>query len=188
MRVVVCNPLGLALLAGLLMPTLACDKGRSSLPSGETGGAQIPEPADLTRCEDAGLNWRSGNKTHFTSYPEPGSPECVEFNGCEWEGLFAGCGLKQSEEWVSQVNIAAVYPQFENLEHHELCIRFGSAMMIVNVIDTCSDTDCDGCCSQNLAGADALIDLEDYTDARWGQPDGEIQWADLGPRNSPVCN
>ena len=27
-----------------------------------------------------------------------------------------------------------------------------------------------------------------YTDARWGQPDAEIQWADLGPRNSPVCN
>jgi len=57
--------------------------------------------------------------------------------------------------------------------------------MIVHVLDTCADSDCSGCCSENRGSADALIDLESYTNARWGLDDGPIEWADLGEAPSP---
>ena len=131
------------------------------------------------------LAWRSANKTNYTSYPEPGSQECVEFNGCMWEGLFAGCDGKQSEAWVAAHNIAAVFPNFGALDGHRLCLRSGDQRMIVHVIDTCADSDCSGCCTTNQGSQDALIDLESYTNARWGLPDGVIEWADLGAAPSP---
>jgi hypothetical protein len=47
--------------------------------------------------------------------------------------------------------------------------------------------DCNGCCTQNRGYADALIDIESFNDARWGLPDGRIQWADLGPTKGGGC-
>jgi len=60
--------------------------------------------------------------------------------------------------------------------------------MVVTVYDTCGDSDCSGCCTANKGSADALIDLEKYTNARWGLPDGNIQWADLGPSTDLACD
>ena len=37
-------------------------------------------------------------------------------------------------------------------------------------------------------GNDALVDLESYTNARWGLDDGIIEWADLGPTAGSGCN
>jgi hypothetical protein len=59
--------------------------------------------------------------------------------------------------------------------------------MIVTVYDTCADSDCSGCCTENQADNDALIDLESSTNARWGLPDGIIEWADLGPTSDATC-
>jgi hypothetical protein len=58
---------------------------------------------------------------------------------------------------------------------------------VVTAIDTCSDSDCNGCCTQNLGNADRLIDIEKYTDQRWGVPDGPVEWADLG-ENPAACD
>ena len=33
--------------------------------------------------------WHKANLTNYTSYPEPGSEECIEYNGCEWAGYFS---------------------------------------------------------------------------------------------------
>jgi hypothetical protein len=33
-----------------------------------------------------------------------------------------------------------------------------------------------------------LVDLEEYTDVRWGMNDGPIQWADLGVTKGSGCN
>ncbi len=52
--------------------------------------------------------------------------------------------------------------------------------MEVTVYDTCGDSDCNGCCTRNRGSAAALIDLESFTNARFGVPDGRIEWADLG--------
>jgi hypothetical protein len=156
-------------------------------PRDQSGDApeSMADAGELDECDDPGLTWNTANKTNYTSYPEPGSQECVEFNGCMWEGLFAGCDGKQTEAWVEAHDIAAVFPDFNSLEHHRLCLRSGNRRMIVHVLDTCADSDCSGCCSENRGSADALIDLESYTNARWGLEDGPIEWADLGEAPSP---
>jgi hypothetical protein len=139
-------------------------------------------------CDTPGLTWKTARKTWYTSYPDPNSEECIEFNGCTWAGLFAACDGKKSEEWVSKHDIVAAFPGFDELELHDLCIKSGDKTLVVTVYDTCADSDCSGCCTQNQADNDALIDLESYTNERWGVEDGVIQWADLGPTQGDGCN
>jgi hypothetical protein len=138
-------------------------------------------------CGDANLTWRTAHKTWYTSYPDPGSEECVEFNGCTWAGQFAACDGKLSEAWVAEHDIVAAFPDFQTLALHDLCLRSGDKTLIVTVLDTCADSDCDGCCSENRGDADQLIDLERYTNERWGVEDGLIEWADLGPTRGNGC-
>ncbi len=160
------------------------DAARSST---EADGSTSTGPL-ADRCTDPTLTWRTGHKTNYESYPDPGSEECVEFNGCYWAGMFAGCDDKMPEEWVSTHNIVALFPHFEELALHDLCLRRGDEMIVVTVYDTCADSDCDGCCSENRGSADALVDLEKYTNERWGLPDGDIEWADLGPTVTDGCD
>lgn len=136
-------------------------------------------------CEDPSLVWMDANKTNYESYPDPGSPECIEYNGCAWAGQFAYCDETQTEAWVEAHNIASVFPS-TGLVHHDLCLRSGTNFIVVTVIDTCADSDCSGCCTENLGQADRLIDLEKYTNQRWGVSDGPIEWADLG-ENPNAC-
>jgi hypothetical protein len=156
--------------------------------AGETNrAAGTNGSGDTTRC-DAALAWWSANKTNYTSYPDPGSEECVEYNGCLWAGEFAACDDKESEAWVSAHNIVAAFPDFDALKLHDLCLRQGARVIVVTVLDTCGDSDCGGCCTQNRGTADELIDVESYTNERWGVPDGPIEWADLGPTTSGGCH
>lgn len=138
-------------------------------------------------CDTPGLTWKTARKTWYESYPDPGSEECVKYNGCMWAGQFAACAGKKPEEWVKARNIVAAFPGFETLALHDLCLKSGDKTMVVTVLDTCGDEDCDGCCTQNKGSNDALIDLEKYTNERWGLQDGQIQWADLGPTTGGGC-
>ena len=147
-----------------------------------TGGANAAE-----RCAAASLQWKSGKKTNYESYPDPGSEECIKYNGCMWAGQFAQCNGVKSEAWVESHNIAAMFPD-DGYELHDICIRSGDTMMVVTVYDTCGDSDCDGCCTENKGSADALIDLEKFTNQRWGLQDGMLEWADLGPTTSGGCD
>jgi hypothetical protein len=151
--------------------------------SSSAGSASGGSGSGGDRCAAAGLTWKSGKKTNFESYPAPGSEECIEYNGCEWAGQFAFCDDKMPESWVSEHDIVAVFPA-DGLENHDLCIRKGDKTMIVTVLDTCGDSDCDGCCTENKGSADALIDLEKYTNERWGLDDGDVEFADLGVNNA----
>jgi hypothetical protein len=139
-------------------------------------------------CDAPNLVWKSANKTNYTSYPDPGSEECIKFNGCMWEGQFAACSGKKSEDWVAAHNIVAAFPDFRALELHDLCLRKGTKSIVVTVLDTCGDSDCDGCCTENKGNADQLIDIESYTNERWGVSDGSIEWADLGPTKGGGCD
>jgi hypothetical protein len=138
-------------------------------------------------CQAAGLKWRTGAKTNYTSYPDPGSEECIKYNGCEYEGLFSACSSKRTQEWVQAHNIAAVFPDFDQLKLHDLCLRSGGKTIVVTVLDECADSDCSGCCTENRGRADQLIDIESFTDTRWGIEDGAIEWADLGPTKGSGC-
>jgi hypothetical protein len=162
--------------------TASGGKGGKSSGGDSTGG----KPNQGDPCSAAGLTWKSANKTNFESYPDPGSEECVKYNGCMWAGQFAFCDGTKPEDWVSKHDIVAVFPQ-DGLENHDICIKQGNKTMVVTVLDTCGDSDCDGCCTENLGSADRLIDLEKYTNERWGLDDGKIQWADLGP-NDTACD
>ena len=157
-------------------PTSAASTSQDATAADTDGTTGSP----TSLCEDPGLVWHTGNKTNYESYPDPGSPECVEFNGCKYVGQFAACENTMSERWVMAHDIVAVFPLGE-LALHRLCLRSGDATLVVTVLDTCADSDCDGCCTENLGDADALIDLEKYTNERFGVEDGPIEWADLGP-------
>ena len=154
--------------------------------TGGTGTATSTSTA-TSRCAAAGLVWKTANKTEFTSYPAPGSEECIKYSGCLYEGMFAGCGPTMPLTWVESHNIVSVFPDFATLKHHDLCLKSGSKTMVVLAIDTCADSDCSGCCTQNKGSASELIDIESYTAARFGVPDGAIQWADLGPTTGDDC-
>jgi hypothetical protein len=139
-------------------------------------------------CDTPDLTWKTANKTWYTSYPDPGSEECIKYNGCMWAGQFSACEGKKSEAWVSSHNIVAAFPDFDALQLHDLCLKSGDKKIVVTVYDTCGDDDCDGCCTENKGDADELIDLESYTNDRYGIDDGQIQWADLGPTKTSGCD
>jgi hypothetical protein len=156
-------------------------------PQVQHGLGRAEGPWQAGACNAPGLVWKSARKTNYESYPAPGSEECVAYNGCAWAGQFAACDGKRPPAWVASHDIAALFPSFKDHALHDLCIRSGARTMIVTVLDTCADTDCDGCCTRNRGSADALIDLEKATNERWGLPDGDIQWADLGPTRTTGC-
>ena len=156
--------------------------------AGSGGASSTGGGSASAGCDSPGLVWKSARKTWYESYPDPGSEECVKYNGCEWAGQFMACEGKKPEEWVKAHNIVAAFPSFDSLALHDLCLKSGDKTIVVTVLDTCGDEDCDGCCTQNQGSADALIDLESYTNERWGVEDGEIQWADLGPTKTSGCD
>jgi hypothetical protein len=44
----------------------------------------------------------------------------------------------------------------------------------------CSDSDCDGCCTENAGDIGFLIDIEKYTRERFdGNGDGVVEWTCL---------
>ena len=143
-------------------------------------GAPVDAATSMTAaCDRPGLAWKSAKKTNYESYPAPGSDECVKFNGCAYLGQFQACENTMPESWVKSHNIAAVFP-LQGLALHNLCVRSGGKTLVVTAIDTCGDSDCGGCCTKNRGAADRLIDLEKYTNQRFGVADGDIEWADLG--------
>ena len=139
-----------------------------------------PPPTNPPPNDPGGLTWRKANLTWFESYPDPGSRECVEFNGCMWAGQFAALPGKQTEEWVRTHNIAAVHSRdFNALKLKTLRLRKNGKTIDVVVYDMCADSDCSGCCTQNAnrGGAGFLIDIEKYTAQRFGEDDGQVEWA-----------
>ncbi len=160
--------------------------GKGSAGSAGTSGGTAGGSG--TGCDAPGLVWKTAAKTNFTSYPEPGSAECIQYSGCMYEGEFAACSKTEPLSWVKTHNIVSVFPDLKTLKLHDLCLKSGSKTIVVTAIDECADTDCSGCCTQNKGSKDELIDVESFTDAKWGVPDGAIQWADLGPTKGTGCN
>lgn len=120
------------------------------------------------------------NLTNFTSYPAPGSDECVKYNGCKWQGQFAGIDGVQPESWVKANNIVSVHEKFfAKYKLKTLRIKSGTKTIDAKVYDMCSDSDCSGCCTKNMKQTGFLIDMEKYTVARFGVSDGVVEWTCL---------
>jgi hypothetical protein len=130
---------------------------------------------------DCGSAWYRANLTHYESYPAPGSDECVIYNGCMWAGYFYGISGQQPESWVMANNIAAVHlKDWSWLGLKTINLRQGTKHITAKVYDGCADSDCNGCCTANLAGDGYLIDLEKYTMQRFGSGSGIVEFQ--------VCN
>lgn len=115
--------------------------------------------------------------TNFTSYPAPGSDECLNYNGCTWEGMFAALPNKMPESWVKANNIISVHEKdFPKYKLHTFRITQGSHTIDAKVYDECADSDCNGCCTKNAGSTGFLIDMEKYTVQRFGTGDGIVNW------------
>ena len=125
--------------------------------------------------------WHQANLTWYTSWPEPDSEECIEYNGCTWTGYFAGVEGQMTEEWVSQHNIIAVHEKdWKQYKLKTFRLRMNGSTIDAVVYDMCSDSDCDGCCTENAGEIGFLIDIEKYTRERFdGNGDGVVEWTCL---------
>ena len=150
---------------------------------GDTGDGDSGGDGDTGTPQNPGgdnLVWRTANRTNFTSYPDPGSEECIEFNGCTWAGQFAFVSGTQPESWVQSHNIIAVHSKDAGTSRLKtLRLRQGNRQIDATVYDMCSDSDCSGCCTQNARETGFLIDVEKYTMQRFGAGDGIVEWACL---------
>ncbi len=142
--------------------------------SSEAGGAE-------SSSATADTVWHQANLTWYTSWPDPGSEECIEYNGCTWAGYFAGVEGQKSEEWVSQHNIIAVHEKdWDTYKLKTFRLRMNGSTIDAVVYDMCSDSDCDGCCTKNAGKIGFLIDIEKYTRERFdGNGDGVVEWTCL---------
>jgi hypothetical protein len=144
-------------------------------------------PAASEEDEDeasARAGWKKADLTNFTSYPDPDSEECEEYNGCTWAGYFAFVNGKKSENWVKNHNIVAVHQKHANkYKLKTLRLKKGGDQIDVKVYDMCADSDCDGCCTQNSKKHGFLIDIESYTMDRFGHGDGTVEWKCLDCTN-----
>ncbi|SOE57698.1 hypothetical protein SAMN05720781_1312 [Fibrobacter sp. UWT3] len=125
--------------------------------------------------------WNKANLTWYTSWPEPGSEECEDYNGCTWAGWFAGLEDQQTEEWVSEHNIIAVHEKdWDTYKLKTFRLRKNGHTIDAVVYDMCSDSDCDGCCTENAGKVGFLIDIESYTKARFNNyGSGTVEWTCL---------
>ncbi|MES2205645.1 MAG: endo alpha-1,4 polygalactosaminidase [Pseudomonadota bacterium] len=132
--------------------------------------------------------WKKANLTNYTSYPEPGSEECVAYSGCEYSGMFSFIDGKQTESWVQTNNIVAVHSKdADAYKLKTLRLRSGAREIDVKVYDMCADSDCGGCCTQNAnaGGIGFLIDIEKSTMERFGVGEGVVEWQCLDCVSAP---
>ena len=128
--------------------------------------------------------WNKANLTWYISWPDPGSEECVVYNGCEWAGYFAGLPDQQTEEWVSEHNIISIHEKdWGKYKLKTFRLRQNGRTIDATVYDKCADSDCEGCCTQNAGELGFLIDVESYTCERLSGSkdgcDGVIEWTCL---------
>lgn len=149
--------------------------------SSETAAQSSSSVLSSSSVASADTVWHQANLTWYTSWPEPGSEECIEYNGCTWAGYFAGVEGQMTEEWVKEHNIIAVHEKdWEKYKLKTFRLRMNGSTIDAVVYDMCSDSDCDGCCTENAGEIGFLIDIEKYTRERFdGNGDGVVEWTCL---------
>ena len=151
--------------------------------SSSTGNAAQSSSSLLSSASEAATDtvWHQANLTWYTSWPDPGSEECIEYNGCTWAGYFAGVEGQMTEEWVKEHNIIAVHEKdWKKYKLKTFRLRMNGSTIDAVVYDMCSDSDCDGCCTENAGEIGFLIDIEKYTRERFdGNGDGVVEWTCL---------
>ena len=159
--------------------TSASVPGPDSFISNTSSSSVVASPESSSAVADT--VWHQANLTWYTSWPEPGSEECIEYNGCTWAGYFAGVDGQMTEEWVKEHNIIAVHEKdWKKYKLKTFRLRMNGSTIDAVVYDMGSDSDCDGCCTENAGEIGFLIDIEKYTRERFdGNGDGVVEWTCL---------
>lgn len=126
--------------------------------------------------------------TRYESYPTT-SEECHQDNGCAHEGEFEYVDGKQTKQWVQDHHIISVLKQDgEEFARKTFRVRQGSNQIDAQVLDICSDDDCNNCCSDNSQQTGFLIDMESFTYDAFGASDGIVEWMclDCGDSSGPT--
>ena len=153
----------------------------SSVVAPESSAETLPESSAAAGADTV---WNKAYLTWYISWPEPESEECIEYNGCEWAGYFAGLSDQQTEEWVSEHNIISIHEKdWKKYKLKTFRLRQNGKSLDAVVYDKCSDDDCDGCCTKNAGDLEFLIDVESYTCERLTGSkegcDGVVEWTCL---------
>lgn len=150
-------------------------------PVPESSSVTLPASSSSAEAVPGDTVWNKANLTWYTSWPEPGSEECEDYNGCSWAGWFAGLEDQQTEEWVSEHNIIAVHEKdWNTYKLKTFRLRKNGHIIDAVVYDMCADSDCDGCCTKNAGKVGFLIDIESYTRARFNNyGSGTVEWTCL---------
>lgn len=116
--------------------------------------------------------------TVYSSYPsccvtDSGNPsECEDYSGCEYRGDFANGEVNVAETEVKCRSIAAFFDAANpsaaywtaNYANKKLrlkaCTSTGAVEFEATIVDTCGDSDCNGCCTANAGSYGKLVDLE----------------------------
>jgi len=138
--------------------------------------------------------WKSASWTWFQSYapcckdspnydPDYPTLECDLYSACRYLGQFAYSSGTRDYDYVSKNNIIAFFSTHgdnKSYGNKQIKIKAGSKTITASVLDTCGDSDCDGCCSKNAAPSGYLVDMESHTVERYfGSLDeayGEVCW------------
>ena len=167
--------------------TIASSENGSVPESSETlplSSAPLPTESSSSTTALGDTVWNKAYLTWYISWPDPGSEECIEYNGCEWAGYFAGLSDQQTEEWVSEHNIISIHEKdWGKYKLKTFRLRQNGKSIDAVVYDKCSDNDCDGCCTRNAGNLGFLIDVESYTCERLTGSkegcDGVVEWTCL---------
>lgn len=92
--------------------------------------------------------------------------ECDDNYGCTWQGYFAYKDGQHPLSWVQSNNIVSMYStdgSHTGYKNKTIRIQVNGKTIEVQVLDTCGDSDCGGCCTKNAAPSGNLIDIEYYT-------------------------
>lgn len=160
-------------------------KSSSSVKLVESSSSEAVIPESSSAIESAADTvWNKANLTWYISWPDPGSEECVVYNGCEWAGYFAGLPDQQTEECVSEHNIISIHEKdWGKYKLKTFRLRQNGRTIDATVYDKCADSDCEGCCTKNAGELGFLIDIESYTCERLSGTkdgcDGVIEWTCL---------
>lgn len=164
-------------MAAMFMATSCKQNSDSAAP--ENVGSNLQKSAEQNVSAKAEV-WNKANLTNYESYPDPGSEECIKYNGCFWAGQFAFISGVKPESWVKANNIISIHSKdAAKYKLKTLRIRQGNKTIDAKVYDRCSDDDCeDNCCTVNARqnGLNFLIDIEKYTMWRFGSGDGIVEW------------
>ena len=144
----------------------------------------IESSSSVTASAPADTVWNKAVLTWYISWPDPGSEECIVYNGCEWAGYFAGIDGQQTEQWVSEHNIISIHEKdWGKYKLKTFRLRQNGKSIDAVVYDMCSDDDCDECCTKNAGETGFLIDVESYTCERLTGSkegcDGIVEWTCL---------